>query len=71
VATYQKKLYDFCLNILAHSELDMEVTLCGNGINSSEAYAVAKALMHEFKITIAEDDIKEAVSRLKNIYGEE
>jgi hypothetical protein len=38
-------LIDLCVDIYAHSEMDMEVTLGGNGTNCCEAANVAREIL--------------------------
>ena len=63
-----KKLYDLCVNIYAHNELDCEVTLGGNGVNCSEASTVADEIQ-EIIGKISEKDIQKEVKILKETYG--
>lgn len=61
----KKKLHDFCVNILAHCQLDYQITLGGNGTNPFEAANVAHALMREFSININPEDVSKRVKELK------
>lgn len=65
----KKKLYDFCVNILAHCQLNYEITLGGNGTNSFEAANVAHALMREFNIIIDSADVRKRARELEKEFG--
>ena len=42
---FEKQVYDLCVDIMAHSEKDLEITLSGNGTNIGEATNVANAIL--------------------------
>ena len=41
----KEKIIELCVDILAHSSLDYEITLCGNGYNAFECEGVALELL--------------------------
>lgn len=65
----ENKLRELCLNILAHHAIDSEVTIDGNGVDSSEAFTVAQAVMKRTGIKVAKKDLNKLVKELKVNYG--
>jgi hypothetical protein len=63
------ELYNFCIDILAHAEIDCEVTIGGNGVNCSEAATVAEGILSIIDRKAKKDDIKAQVKNLKKFYG--
>jgi len=64
-----KLIYDLCVDVMAHSELDMEITLYGNGINCSEANAVIRYLMFLLKIEVNDEDVEKRCDELMKEYN--
>lgn len=65
------QLIDLCVNIEAHSALDMEVTIGGNGTNCSEAMNVAvaiKRIINPDKVTYSKL-VADYKAELKKEYG--
>ena len=48
------KIIELCVNIYAHSELDKEIVLGGNGANSFDAGIVADAILDLLEIPYRE-----------------
>lgn len=62
-----EKLLELCVDIYAHVELDMELTLEGNGTNPLEASHVADAILSIFGIETSSlwDMIKKRMAELE------
>jgi predicted ATP-grasp superfamily ATP-dependent carboligase len=68
--TKDEKIRKFCLNVLAHSEADYEVTINGNGVNCSEAATTVEGLMKIMKLTIPQEEVVEEANKLRKQYGD-
>lgn len=57
------RLYEMCIEIFAHSALDYEIDLAGNGTNASEACNVATEICNifEFDDDGISNDIQNAI----------
>ena len=72
-----KELEELCVSIFAHNENDYEVTLAGNGTNSSEASNVALAILYIIHgdgrkwERENEDRISKRAKDLRKQYGDE
>lgn len=62
-------LIQLCLDIQAHAEIDSEITLCGNGVCSSEASVVARRILEILNTKLNEDDLNNRVKELEKEYG--
>ena len=54
------KIIELCVDIFAHSSLDYEITLCGNGCNAFECEGVALKLLDILGMSY--EDIKDRVA---------
>lgn len=65
------KLLELCTDVLAHAELDYEVTINGNGVNASECSEMAIAVMKILGVTVSnlEDSIRDRVDELEKMYN--
>ena len=68
----KEKIMELCIDIFAHSYLDREITLAGNGCNSFECEGVANALLgfYDLKYKDIEADVMRRVAKLeRNRHG--
>lgn len=63
-------LEKLCCDIYAHSKLDYEITLAGNGTNPCEASNVASEIENICGFKITQEDIKKRIEILELEYGE-
>ena len=64
-------LIDLCVDIYAHVELDMEITLMGNGCNACECSGVADTIVYILKLEKEKVDkrVESRVKELKELYN--
>lgn len=63
------KLYDLCIEILAHIELDCEITILGNGYNAGELSGVVKKIIKIMHFDIKNEDVEKVIEELKIAYS--
>ena len=68
VAEKLNELYELCIDLEAHAELGCEITLNGNGYNSTEAVGVGRAVSKIMNFNIKQEDIEKEIKVLKKLY---
>jgi hypothetical protein len=70
-STMEEKLLDLCVNIFAHDELGYEITLRGNGCNSSECCGTANEILHILGKSYSdiEDLVNRKMDEIEEMYG--
>lgn len=67
----KQELLDLCIDVYAHANLDWEITLCGNGVNSFENTGTVNEILRILEIERDEEfneKVEDRMIKLKSDY---